>query len=266
MRILVCLKQVPDSGSRLAPSSDGTWIDEESLSFVVNDFDLFALEAALKRKDADASTEVVVASIGPERCKAAVRTALAIGADRAVVLVDDAYQGGDAWSNSAALAAVARAEGPFDVIHLGLQSSDGGYGQTGPFLAERLALPCATGVMSCAFTPGAVDVERELDGDRREKVHLPLPCVLTFQTGAGDAPPRYASIKGIMAAKKKELKTPSPGDLQLEPGQVGRSGRRLVVRSLREPPRGKGAEMITGAPIEVAQELVRRIRERTGVI
>jgi len=266
MKILVCLKQVPDANTRLAVPANGTWIDEDNVAFVPNEYDMFALEAALSMKDADASTEVVVASIGPERARQAVRTALAMGADRSVLLLDAAFQGGDPWSNAVALAAVARAEGPFDAVFLGLQAADDNQTQVGPLVAEHLGLPCATGAMALAAEDSGFVVERELDGDRREVVRLPRPAVVTFQTGAGDAPPRYANIKGIMAAKKKEMKTPSPADLGLTPEQVGAGGRRVTVLSLGEPPKSAGAEMLQGSADDVAREIVKRIREKTGVI
>jgi electron transfer flavoprotein beta subunit len=189
-----------------------------------------------------------------------------MGADRSVLLADPAFQEGDPWSNALALAAVARTEGPFDAVFLGLQAADDNFAQAGPLLAEHLALPCATGAMRVVLAEGALTVERELDGDRREVVRLPLPAVVTFQTGSGDTPPRYANIKGIMASKKKEMKTPSPADLGLAPADVGAAGRRLTVLSLGEPPKSAGAEMLTGSPDEIAQELLRRIREKTGVL
>lgn len=266
MKILVPLKQVPDAGSRLVPSADGRWIDEESVSFVPNEYDLFALEAALQLKDADSDVEIVVASIGPDRVRQAVRTALAMGADRAVLLVDEAFQGGDPWAASAALAAVARTEGPFDAIFCGLQAGDDNFALTGPLLAERLEMPCATTLVGWKREGAGFVVERELEGDRREVVELPMPCVLTFQTGAGEKPPRYANIKGIMAAKKKEVKTPTPAELGVEASDVGAAGRRMSVIGIGEPPKSAGADMISGSVDEIAQEVVKRIREKTGVI
>lgn len=266
MKILVCLKQVPDSNARLAPDADRRWIDESGVAWVPNEFDMFAVEAALRLKDADPETEVVIATIGPDRCKQDVRKALAMGADRAVLLTDPAFQGGDPWSNSAVLAAVARAHGPFDLVFAGLQAADDNFGQTGPLLAERLGVPSATGVMSLEQHDGGVRVARELEGDARECVDLPLPAVVTFQTGAGDGPPRYPNIKGIMAAKKKEVASPTPADLDLEPASVGAEGRRLHVLELTEPVKGEGAELLQGSPEEIAQELVRRIRAKTGLL
>jgi electron transfer flavoprotein beta subunit len=266
MKILVCLKQVPDANARLVPAASGKWIEEDSLSFVDNEFDQFALEAALQLKDQDPSTEVVLALVGPERGKTTLRNGLAKGADRALHLVDEAFAGGDPWSHSAALAALARKEGPFDLIFTGLQASDDNFGQTGPLVAERLGLPCATGAMAWSLAATELTVERELDGDRREVVVLPLPAVVTFQTGAGDKPPRYAKIPGIMAAKKKELKTPTADELGVAREEVGAAGRRMQVIRVAEPRKQAGAEMVAGTPQDVARELVRRIREKTGLL
>ena len=268
MKILVCLKQVPDANARLVPASSPGWslIEEENVAFVANEFDLYALEMALQLKDADASREIVVASAGPERAKQAVRKALAMGADRAVQLQDEAFAGADPWSTATALAAVAAKEGPFDLVLTGLQAWDDAFGQTGPILAEKLGVPCATGIMAWKLEGSRITVERELDGDRREVVHLPLPCVLTVQTGAGGKAPRYENIKGIMGAKKKELKTPSPGDLGLQADAVGRGGARVKVSRIAEPPRQAGAEMLNGSAQDMAREIVRRIREKTGLV
>ena len=268
MKILVCLKQVPDTNARLVPSSDGQWIDPEGVAFAANEFDLFSVEMALKLKDADGETEVVVACIGPGGAKQDVRKALAMGADRALLLSDEAFQGGDPWSNSAALAAVVSSSGPFDLVFCGLQASDDNFGQTGPLLAERLGASLATGIMAleACDSGNGVRVERELEGDRREQVDLPLPAVVTVQTGAGESPPRYPNIKGIMAAKKKPMDSPTPAELGVDAALIGAAGRRLEVLGLTEPVKGEGAEMLEGSASDVAAELVRRIRERTGTI
>ncbi|MEM7248321.1 MAG: electron transfer flavoprotein subunit beta/FixA family protein [Acidobacteriota bacterium] len=266
VKILACLKQVPDANSRLAPDADGQWIETDGLAMTANEFDLFGLELALKLKDADGDIEIVVVTIGDDGCKQDVRKALARGADRAVLLSDPAFAGGDPWSNSATLAAVAEKEGPFDIVVTGLQAWDDNFGQTGPLLAERLGTSCATGIMSMQVDGDALVVERELEGDAREVVKMSLPALVSVQTGAGDGPPRYPNIKGIMAAKKKPMTQPTPDELGVSADAVGAAGRRLEVVSLKEPEKTEGAEMLTGSNEEIAAELVRRIRERTGVL
>jgi electron transfer flavoprotein beta subunit len=262
MKIVTCVKQVPDADASLTVNGERTWIVETGINFQVNDYDRYALEEALKLKDAT-SGEVVVVTIGPERAAQALKTCLATGADRAIHLADAAFQGGDPWSNGTALAAAIRPEKP-DLVLCGLQADDGNQAQTAVIAAELLGMPHATGVMKLEATAAGVRVERELEGDRREVVDLPLPALLTVQTGINE--PRYASIKGIMGAKKKELKTLTPADIGLSPTQVGRAGAKLTCFDLAVPPRKSGAEILKGSPEAVALELVKRIRENTGVI
>ena len=163
MKILVCLKQVPHQDARLDVRSDGTWIQEENIKFEINSYDTYALEEALRVKD-KGETEVVVASIGPERVTQALRTALGMGADRAVHVKDAAVDGSDALGIAKTLAAVAKAENP-DLVLMGLMSEDGNAASVPPMLAQLLDLPSATGVMSVEHQNGNVRVEREIPPD-----------------------------------------------------------------------------------------------------
>ncbi|MFQ5668951.1 MAG: electron transfer flavoprotein subunit beta/FixA family protein [Acidobacteriota bacterium] len=262
MKIAVCVKQVPDSEATLSIDAAKTGIVESGLSFEINGYDRYALEAALRFKDAG-ECQVVAVTIGPERAAQALKTCLATGADRAIHLKDPAFQGGDPWSNATALAAALGPESP-DLILCGLQSDDLNLTQTPVLLAERLGVPHATAVMRIEGIAGGVRVERELENDRREVLELPFPALLAVQTGLNE--PRYASIKGIMAAKKKELKALSPEDLGLEPAQVGRAGARIKFFDLHLPPKKEGGEILSGSSEEIAAELVKRIREHTGLI
>jgi electron transfer flavoprotein beta subunit len=262
MKIVVCVKQVPDSDAQLTVDPDQKWIVETGINFEINPYDRYALEEALKIRDADGA-EVVAVSIGPDRASQAVKTCLATGADRAIHLKDAAFLGGDPWSNATALAAAIRPESP-DLVLCGLQSDDDTLAQTPVLLAEFLGVPHATGAMKLEAKDGGVRVERELEGDRREVVEMPLPALVTVQTGINE--PRYASIKGIMAAKKKELRTPAPADLGLDPGQVGAAGAKIEFFELAVPPKKEGGEILSGSLEEIAGELIKRIRENTGVL
>ena len=262
MKIVVCVKQVPDPDATLGIAADRSWIVESGVNFQINDYDRYALEEALRLKDA-AGGEVVALTLGPERAAQALKTCLATGADRAVHLRDEAFLGGDPWCTATALAAAARAEA-LDLILCGLQADDDNLAQTPVLMAEILGLPHATAVMKLELRDGGVRLERELEGDRREVLDLPLPALLTVQTGINE--PRYASIKGIMAAKKKELKSPGPADLGLDPARLGRAGARLTLSNLAPPPRKEAAELLSGPPDQVAAEIVRRIRESTGLV
>jgi electron transfer flavoprotein beta subunit len=256
MKILVCLKQVPHQDARLDVNGEGTWIKEDGIKFEINSYDTYALEAALRLKDAGGA-EVVVASIGPDRVTQALRTALGMGADRAIHVKDAEMAGADALGVAKVLSAVVKAESP-DLVLLGLMSDDGNAASVGPMVAELSGVPSATGVMSLEHAGGAVKVERELEGGALEVVELPTPCVLAVQTGINQV--RYASLKGIMAAKKKPIDVKTAGDLGLA-GQVGGAAAKTAIRKIYLPPKGEGAEIIQGTADEVAQKLVSKIKE-----
>jgi electron transfer flavoprotein beta subunit len=262
MKIVVCVKQVPDSDASLAVNAQKTWIVETGINYELNPYDRYALEEALRIKDAG-QAEVVAISLGPARASQVLKTCLATGADRAVHLKDEAFQGGGPWANAQALAAAVRAQEP-DLVLCGLQSDDDTLAQTPVLMAEIMGVPHTTGAMKIDVTDEGVRVARELEGDRREVVDLPLPCVVTVQTGINE--PRYASIKGIMAAKRKEMKTPSPADLGIDPSMVGQAGSKLSFFDLAVPAKKEGGEVLTGSTEEIVTELVKRIRENTGVI
>ena len=262
MKIVVCVKQVPDSDAALAVNAQKTWVVETGINYELNPYDRYALEEALRIKDAG-EAEVVAVSLGPDRAAQVLKTCLATGADRAVHLKDEAFQGGDPWATAQALAAAVRAQEP-DLVLCGLQSDDDTLAQTPVLMAEIMGVPHATGAMKIEKIDGGVRVARELEGDKREIVELPLPCVVTVQTGINE--PRYASIKGIMAAKRKEMKAPTPADLGIDPSAVGKAGSRLRFFDLAVPEKKEGGEVLTGTTGEIVTELVKRIRENTGVI
>lgn len=256
MKILVCLKQVPHQDARLDVRPDGTWIQEDNIKFEINSYDTYALEEALRVKD-KGETEVVVASIGPERVTQALRTALGMGADRAVHVKDGAVDGSDALGVAKVLAAVAKAESP-DLVLMGLMSDDGNAASVPPMLAQLLDMPSATGVMKVEHQNGSVRVERELEGGALEVVDLPRPCVLAVQTGINQV--RYASLKGIMAAKKKTIDVKTAADLGVA-GQVGAGAAKAQIEKIFVPPKGQGAEMVSGTTDEVVAKLVGKIKE-----
>jgi electron transfer flavoprotein beta subunit len=262
MKIVVCVKQVPDADAALAVNAGKTWIVDSGINFELNPYDRYALEEALKIKDAGEG-EVVAVSLGPDRAAQALKTCLATGADRAIHLKDEAFQGGDPWANAQALAAAIRTVEP-DLVLCGFQADDDTLAQTPVLLAEMLGMAHATGAMKIEKIDTGVRVSRELEADRREVVDLPLPAVITVQTGINE--PRFASIKGIMAAKRKEIKTPGPADLGIDPSQVGASGSRLRFFDMAVPPKKEGGEFLTGTMEEIASALVKRIRENTGVL
>ena len=211
MKVMVCLKQVPHQDARLDIRDDGTWIKEDSIKFEINSYDTYALEEALRIKDAG-EAEVVVVSIGPDRVTQALRTALGMGADRAVHVKDDAADGSDSLGFAKILAAVAKEENP-DLILAGLMSDDDNLAAVPPMLSQLIGIPSASGVVATEAQNGSMRVERELEGGALEVVDLPRPCLVSIQTGANQV--RYASLKGIMQAKKKPVDVKSIDDLGL---------------------------------------------------
>jgi electron transfer flavoprotein beta subunit len=254
MKILVCLKQVPHKDARLELRGDQRWIKDETIKFEINDYDTYALEEALRIKDAG-DAEVVVASIGPDRVSQALRTALGMGADRAIHVWDDALAEADSLGIAKTLAAVARSE-RFDLILMGLMADDSNYALTGPMLAELVGIPHVTSVVKAEFKNGSVVVERELEGGALDVISLSRPCLLAVQTGINEV--RYASLKGIMQAKKKPLDRKSLGDLGLSAGDLAP---KVTVEKVFTPPKGEGAELVEGSADEVARKLVTKIKE-----
>ena len=263
MKVLVLVKQVPNTDSPFRVNAAGTWVDESNLTFNLNDYDRYALEAALRLKDAGQATEVVALSVGPERVATALRTCLATGADRAVHVKDDALQGAPPLALARVIAAAIRGEG-FSLVFGGLQADDDNYTQVPGLLARLLERPCATAVLKLEVQGTKVRVERELENNQVQVIEMTLPAVIAVQTGLNE--PRYASLKGIMAAKKKEIRTVSLGDLGVEAGALQAAGAQFRTVRLAIPPKGKGAEILKGSADDVAKQLVRRIREKTGVI
>ena len=256
MKIMVCLKQVPHQDARLDIDANGTWIQEDNIKFEINSYDTYALEEALRNKDAG-EAEVLVVSIGPDRVTQALRTALGMGADRAVHVKDPEANGSDALGVAKILAAVAKEENP-DLIYMGLMSEDGNVTAVPPMVAELVGVPHTTGGVKVEKANGTVTVEREVEGGIREVVELQSPCLIAVQTGLNQV--RYASLKGIMAAKKKPLDVKSVADLGLS-GQVGADAAKVKIEKIAPPPKGDRAEILEGSPAEVATALVGKIKE-----
>ena len=270
MRVAVCVKQVPDTEARLRVGRDGRWVDEEDLPFQINESDEYALEEGLRIAEATGG-EVVVVSLGPERVKDALRKALALGAAKAVHLSDPAFLGGDAPATGRALAAAIRREeeagpGRFGLVLTGSQSEDVGYGSTSSVVAGVLGLPHAWLVMGVEVEEGgaAAEVTREMESGKNEVFRLPLPAVLAVQAGINH--PRYASLKGIMQAKRKPVEAVGPADLGLDPSSVGEAGSRLEIVSVAFPESGGGAQMIEGDAATAARTLVEKLRTEARVL
>jgi len=259
MKIVVCLKQVPSRDANLKLNRDSTWIEEADIGFEINEPDVYALEEGLRLKE-KLGGEVIVCTLGPARAGQAIKEALAKGADRALHLEDSAFENLDAHGTARVLAAAVRRESP-DLVLTGLQSDDFGFAQTGVILAEMLDLPHSTIVMEIQAEGGGLRVKRELEGGWFQWIEMPLPAVLTIQSGINK--PRYATLKGIMAAKNKPLQKLAAGDLGLDAEALKP---RQVISRVYVPQKTAQAEFIEGSPREIAERLVDKLKNEARVI
>jgi electron transfer flavoprotein beta subunit len=261
VNIIVCLKQVPVKDSLLKIKDDGSWVHEADLKYEINESDNYALEEALRLKEKHGG-EVVILSMGPERVKEAIKQGLAKDADRALHINNESFTVLDPFINAKILAAAIKKE-KYDLVMTGLQSDDYGFGQTGVILAEMLGLPHATIVMEIQKQDGGIKVKRELESGWFQWVELPLPAVLTIQSGINQI--RYATIKGIMMAKKKEIKSLGLSDLGLSESDVAAGATGLKFGKMYMPQKTKQTEMLQGDPKEVARKLAEKLKNEAKV-
>jgi electron transfer flavoprotein beta subunit len=255
MRILVAIKQVPVRDSPLRVDATGRWIEEEDLSFEINEPDAYALEEALQLKERHGG-EVVTICAGPARAQQTIREALAKGADRAVHIETENLTAFDTLGVAKLLAAEARAETP-DLILTGLQSDDLGYGQTGVVLAELMGLPHSTIIMHVEVNGGAIRVKRELEDGWFQYIRMPLPAVLTIQSGINKL--RYATLMGIKKAKTKEIRrvsAPAPA-AQL-------AG--IRIEKMYSPEKARHAQIFEGDAKAAAAKLVEKLKFEARVL
>ncbi len=259
MKIVVCLKQVPARDSILRLNQAATWIQETDLSFEINEPDIYALEEGLRLKEKQGG-EVVLCCLGPARAQKAIKEALAKGADRALHLDDVAFEGLDAYGVGLALSRAIQEEKP-DLVLTGLQSDDYGFAQTGVIMAELLGLPHSTILMEIQVNGARLKVKRELEGGWFQWIEMPLPALLTIQSGINK--PRYATLKGIMAAKNKPVRKLSAADLGL--GQLELATQQRVMK-VYVPAKLTQTEFLQGSPKEIAARLVDKLRNEARVI
>src|SRR5947207_418973 len=256
MKILVCMKQVPQKDAPLKLNEAGTWIRED-VSYEVNEPDAYALEEALRQKEKHGG-EVVAITAGPARAQQVLREALAKGADRAIHLEDAAFVSQDAFNIARAFAAAIKDE-QFDLIFTGLQSDDYGFAQTGVILAELLGWPHATIIMQIEKSDGGIRVKRELEAGYFQFVDMPLPAVLTIQSGINKL--RYATLIGIKQAKNKPMRKVTLAEVQQAIGPNLQKIERLYV-----PQKSKKTEYLEGSPAEIAKKLVDKLRNELRVL
>lgn len=250
MKIAVCVKRVPDSETRVKIAPDGKSLDETGVKFILNPYDEFAVEEALRRKEQAGTGEVVVVSLGSAAAQETIRTALAMGADRGVLLQSDRIPV-DGLAVAAALAAELK-DGGYDLILFGKMAIDDYNHQVGPMVAELLGLPCVSAVAHLEIANGRATAEREVEGGI-EVVEFPLPAVLTTDKGLNE--PRYPALKGIMAAKKKPL--------EVKPITLAAGGLEIVSLT---PPAERKEGKIVGEGAGAVAELVRLLRVEAKVL
>ena len=257
MKIVVAIKQVPARDSQLRIASTGGWIDEADLSYEINEPDAYALEEGLQLKEKHGG-EVVVLCAGPARAAQTIREALAKGADRAIHIEGETLGALDPLAGARRLAAALKPESA-DLILTGLQSDDLGYGQTGVILAELLGLPHATIVMRVETAPQGIRVKRELEDGWFQHVDLPLPALLTIQSGINKL--RYATLMGIKKARTKEIRRVTPEELGAENAAPS-----ILLERVYLPERTKRTQLWEGNPREAATQLVEKLKFEARVL
>jgi electron transfer flavoprotein beta subunit len=256
VKIVVCIKQVPARDSVLRVDASRAWIQEADLSYEINEPDAYALEEGLQLKEKHGG-EVVILCAGPARAAQTIREALAKGADRALHLEDENLGAFDPLSLARLMAAALAAEKP-DLVLTGLQSDDLGYGQTGVILAEVLGLPHATIIMQVEKQDGTIRVKRELEDGWFQHVEMPLPALLTIQSGINKL--RYATLMGIKKAKTKEVKRLTAEELGVKPEAAIRFSRVYL------PEKTKHTQILGGSPKEAAAKLVEKLKFEARIL
>jgi electron transfer flavoprotein beta subunit len=256
MKIIVAIKQVPARDSMLRVDSAGQWVDESDLNFEINEPDAYALEAALQLKEKQGG-EVVVVCAGPDRAGQTIREALAKGADRAIHIEEESLASLDTLAIARLLAAAVKTESG-DLILTGLQSDDLGYGQTGVVLAELLGVPSATIIMEIEKVEGGIRVKRDLEDGWFQHVEMPLPAVLTIQSGISKL--RYATLMGIKKAKTKDVRRVTAAELG------GTAKPAIEAARVYMPQKSKQTQMLEGGAKEAAAKLVEKLRFEARVI
>lgn len=257
MKILVCIKQVPDMESRFRVSSAGDWFEESDLAFRLNEYDEYAVEQAVQLKEQLGDIpEITVLSIGPDRVGESIRKALAMGCDRGVHIRDPESSRKDPWQIASLIASFAKDKG-FDLVFTGMQSQDRGSAQVGIMVAELLGYPCASTLVGFAYDNGIISARRELEGGTKAVVRLRPPAVVTCQLGLNV--PRYPTLPNIMKAKKKEILPVPVAELSVADGHA-------TTLRLYQPEKKGGGLVIEGDVNDLADKLMGILRQKTMVL
>ena len=264
MNIIVCLKQVPDTEAQIRVAPDGKAIVTQDIKWVMNPYDEYGVEEALRLREKFGG-EVTVVGLGPKRVTESIRTALAMGADKGVLISDDALEGSDGLATAKALAAAIK-DLEYDLIFAGQRGVDDDMGVVGAALAEGLGIPNLSVIVKVEVAEDgkSVTVQRPIEGQVLI-IESSLPAVITTQKGLNE--PRYASLPGIMKAKKKPLEEKTLADLGLDPAEFGEGGRKVKIIQLTPPPERQAGKIVEGeTPEEKASGLAKLLHEEAKVI
>lgn len=256
MKILVCVKQVPDMESKFKINAEGTWYDNVDLAWRMNEYDEFAIEQAVQLKEQVADSDLTVLCIGSDRVKEPMKKALAMGCDRGVHVSDDLSYTKDPFEIASIIAEFAR-DKEFDLIFTGMQSQDRGSAQVGVLVAEILEVPSVSTIVDFAFEDGQITTRRELEGGLRAIVKTQAPALMTCQLGLNT--PRYPTLPNIMKAKRKELLTVEVADLL-------KVEARQDTAKMYFPEKKGGGLVLEGDVGDVADQLIQILKDKTGVL
>lgn len=261
MNTIVLVKQVPDTETKVKVKPGTTDIDREGVNNVLNPYDEFAVEEAIKIKEAQGG-EVIIITMGEQRAEEAVRTALAMGADRAIRLDGPEFAGADAFSTAKALAKAISSQS-YDLIMCGKQAIDDDSAQVGLLVASLLGIPSVSLVVKLEVGGGSLKATREVEGGVQQ-IEVPTPCLLTAQKGLNE--PRYPSLPGIMKAKKKKLDVVNLGALGVAAGEVGAAGAKSEIAAMSMPPERKAGQVFQGEAEEIVPKVVQLLRSEAKVV
>ena len=256
MNIIACVKQVPDTEAQIKVKADGSGIEEGQIKWVMNPYDEYGVEEALRLKEKNGG-DVTIVSLGPARAMETIRTALAMGADKGVHVCDPVLNDADAYVTAAALAAVIKGI-PYDIIFCGQRAIDDDSGQVGAILAELLEIPQLTIITKVEYAGSTIKVIKPIEGAQLS-IETSLPCVVTAQKGLNE--PRYASLPGIMKAKKKPVDVKTAAALG-----IAAEAKAKVAKTIPPPARAAGKIICGEDPAQKAVEVARLLREEAKVI
>lgn len=257
MNIYVCIKQVPDTETKIKLNADSSGIDTAGIKWIMSPYDEFAVEEALRLKEKNAGSTVTALSAGPTRVVEAIRTALAMGCDNGIHV--EIPENADNNYAAKALAGALKKETKIDLVFTGKEAIDDGAAQTSQLIAEHLGIPCVTVVLGVEYGASSLKVKREVEGGAFEMIETALPALLAAQKGLNE--PRYASLPNIMKAKKKEVKGLKAADVGASDGD-----QKIKYKNFQLPPPKQAGKKIAGEPAAQAKELVRALHEEAKVV